>query len=103
MSKREIFEEVSPDISKPSREALIWQLRHPAMWDHAIAWNYGDCEKCAMEVFQFYWGGDRCIAPELKLSSRDFLRIFYELRNHYPDDAVTPSIVADELERAKVE
>lgn len=102
MSEIEIVNtERAVDLSKPSVRALSWALRHPEMWPKGFAWNYANCETCAIGIAATLWGvewGETRTA--FGLSWEDDDRIFItagESRDLDPE-SVTPDMVADDID-----
>lgn len=46
---------VTFDTTRPSLENLSYALRHPETWPDGFAWNYADCESCAMGLAAKLW------------------------------------------------
>lgn len=112
--------EIAPDLTEPSLEGLSWALRHPEHWARHHVWNFRYCLKehkcgtsgCAMGIAAIMW--PQChglfvslpyvLQREFKMSPEDFDRIFndgaieetYGVKN---DDDVTPTMVADAIDK----
>jgi hypothetical protein len=61
---------ISPDLARPSLEALSYALRHPETWPKGFRWDYGSCSSCAMGLTKKLWENpareERCDLPDLR-------------------------------------
>ena len=44
-----------PDLTAPSKEALIHLLRNESKWPEGFEFNFQNCTKCAMGLAQAVW------------------------------------------------
>ena len=45
----------APDLTQPSKEALIHLLRHKEKWPEGFAFQFSNCTTCAMGLTQRVW------------------------------------------------
>jgi len=85
----------APDLSKPSREALIWLLRH----EPGDKFDYFDCWHCAMAVAHRVWPQavrhpiSTEVAGAIGIPPDDAHRIFVRRERGF-----TPEAIAADLE-----
>jgi hypothetical protein len=115
------------DLNKPSLHALSYVLRHPDTWPEGFVWDYSRCESCAMGLAHSLWResvpktnidnaasymartfsmpfaeaksiflGGRSWVPKETFSDG---HLWWRKERHRADhDAVTPEMVADQID-----
>ncbi len=70
------------DLSRPSKDALVYLLRHRELWPKRFAWYFRDPWCCAMGLAWRAWPAEidepsvRSVAAALGISTHDARRIF---------------------------
>lgn len=117
-------EKLFSDLDKPSLHALSYALRHPDTWPEGFTWNFSYCSQCAMGLAGKLWdlhiSGDHGGKQALSQIARTFAmpyaeansiflgaggwaptitqRAFFRRKEIYDFDAVTPEMVADQID-----
>jgi hypothetical protein len=107
------------DLDKPSLHGLSYVLRHPETWPRGFKWDYQFCDTCAMGLAHHLWS-DFVDEANVSEMARAFALPYSESNNIFQtnDDwapsrrvgflwlrkaadwsAITPEMVADEIDR----
>jgi hypothetical protein len=116
------------DLDKPSLHTLSYALRHPDTWPNGFVWNFQDCKSCAMGLAHELWFASEnrptgktpdsyhraavsAVARRFALPYAEAQRIFLRsdwavksrmfglVKEKIPMSAITPEMVADEIDR----
>ncbi len=84
-------------------KSAIELLRDRAKWPSDFSWDYSDSCRCAKGLIAYIAGLDTPfespeLATRLGIKHEDSHRIFNQMHNEQPAAAVTPEVVARELE-----
>lgn len=91
------------DLSKPSRKALVFLLRHPELWPASFPrerWDYMNQCGCALGLARAQWGLSICdyrrTAKVLNIAPVTAVKAFFNAAHLSRE--VTPDMVADLLD-----
>ncbi len=112
-------ERLFANLDKPSLVGLSYALRHPDTWPADFVWDFGDCEQCAMGLAHRLWDsvpqganhdGTSIMARHFNMPFTDAEHIFFGdaytrqrlfglVTSEIPYKAVTPDMVADQIDK----